>query len=147
MRRLVAPALLLLAGCLDHFAPEVGPEITAMDPMCPGDSNPAVAVGYQVDIVDGVFRRGGCTRCHTGDGMGLRQSGLDLRSYTTLRAGGGRSGAQIVVDGDPCTSILVQKIGPSPPFGRQMPYDGPPYLSDSDIQLVRDWISEGAREN
>ena len=98
-------------------------------------------------ILGGVFRRGGCDDCHTSDGLGLRQSGLDLRSYTTLRTGGGRSGASIVIDRDPCASILVQKIEPGPPFGRRMPYNGPPYLSTTDIQLVRDWISEGARDN
>lgn len=146
-------ALVLLfaaAGCLDVIGPDVGPlASTSTDGStgCASDSNPSLDISFEVDILGGVFRRGGCDDCHTSDGLGLRQSGLDLRSYTTLRTGGGRSGASIVIDRDPCASILVQKIEPGPPFGRRMPYNGPPYLSTTDIQLVRDWISEGARDN
>ena len=134
-----------LTGCLDALAPDVGPIAQPQMMECPGDSNPAIVVTY-TDI-ENVFDRGGCSDCHTGDGLGIRQSGLNLRTYSTLRTGGGRSGASIVIDGDPCASILVQKIETSPPFGRRMPYDGPPYLTMIDIQLVRDWIDEGARDN
>lgn len=140
----IAAMMICMTGCLETLAPDVGP-LAEPQPMCPGDSNPAIVVTY-VDI-ENVFGRGGCRDCHTDDGLGIRQSGLDLRSYSTLRTGGGRSGASIVVDGDPCASILVQKIEASPPFGRRMPYDGPPYLTGEDIQLVRDWIDEGARDN
>lgn len=139
----------LVAGCLDRFAPDVGPLAMAANdaPKCAGDSDPAKSVSYHVDLELGVFERGKCNNCHTGNGSGVNQSGFDLRSYTTLRTGGGRSGVAIVIDGDPCASILVQKIETSPPFGRRMPYNGPPYLSVEDITLVRDWISEGARDN
>ncbi len=142
--------LALAAGCLETFGPDVGAPLAGAgdgSPGCAPDSNPSVQVSFSVDIEGGVFRRGDCDGCHTSDGLGVRQSGLDLRSYTTLRTGGGRSGAAIVIDRDPCASILVQKIEPGPPFGRRMPYNGPPYLSATDIQLVRDWISEGARDN
>ena len=142
-------ALLFLAGCLDAISPNVGPIATPQDGTigCADDSNPDLMVSFDTDIFDGVFVRGDCRDCHTDDGLGARQSGLDLRSYTTLRTGGGRSGARIVVDGDPCASILVQKIEQSPPFGRRMPYNGPPYLTSSDQQIIRDWIAEGARDN
>ena len=132
-----------MTGCLDALGPDVGP--LAQPQECLGDSDPAVAVTYT--DVENVFDRGGCSDCHTDNGLGIRQSGLDLESYTTLRTGGDRSGAAVVIDGDPCASILVQKIETSPPFGRRMPYDGPPYLSSADIQLVRDWIDEGAHDN
>ena len=149
--RWVVPVLsLVAAGCLGAIGPDVGPLTSATNdgpPGCAPDSNPSLDVSFAVDIEGGVFRRGDCDGCHTSDGLGVRQSGLDLRSYTTLRTGGGRSGAAIVIARDPCASILVQKIEPGPPFGRRMPYNGPPYLSTSDIQLVRDWISEGARDN
>lgn len=139
----------LATGCLERFAPDVGPLAAAATdaPGCPGDSDPARTVSYRTDLELGVFERGKCNNCHTGNGSGVDQSGLNLGSYVTLRTGGGRSGVAIVIDGDPCASILVQKIEASPPFGRRMPYNGPPYLSAQDITLVRDWISEGAREN
>lgn len=140
---------LLATGCLGVLAPDVGPPSGTTDATAcsNADSNPAMTVSFSVHLKNGVFQRGGCATCHTGDGLGLQQSGLDLSSYATLRAGGGRSGAAIVVDGMPCASILAQKIGTAPPFGRRMPYNGPPYLSDADILLVRDWIAEGAHDN
>lgn len=146
-----ASALLavLATGCLDRFGPDVGPLASASSdaPACAGDSDPARTVSYHADLELGVFERGKCNNCHTGNGSGANQSGLQLGTYAELRTGGGRSGTAIVVDGDPCASILVQKIETSPPFGRRMPYNGPPYLSAQDIALVRDWISEGARDN
>lgn len=142
--------LLHLAGCLNALGPEVGPLATTTQDgasPCGEDSSAALVISFETDILEGVFVRGDCIDCHTDDGLGVRQSGLDLRSYTTLRTGGGRSGSTIVVDGDPCASVLVQKIESSPPFGRRMPYNGPPFLTTADQLLVRDWIVEGARDN
>lgn len=144
--------LVLVGGCLDQLGPEVGPLAATGSGggdalTCAGDSNPAVTVSYKTDIAGGVFRRGKCDGCHSGNGIGVSQSGLDLSSYAKLRTGGGRTGATIVVSGMPCESLIVQKIETSPPFGRRMPYNGPPYLSTEDITLVRDWIAEGASDN
>ena len=77
-----------------------------------------------------------CPKCHTPGGatpQGLSVGGLDLESFETLRAGGVRSGAEIVVPGQPCTSVLLQKVGAGPPFGARMPLDGPPYLDEEDL--------------
>jgi hypothetical protein len=57
------------------------------------------------------------------------------------------SGTRIVIPGKPCDSIIVQKLGLAPPFGARMPYNGPPYLSAAELQLIRDWIAEGALDN
>ena len=43
--------------------------------------------------------------------------------------------------------MLVQKLGPAPPFGARMPRNGPPYLPASDVALITDWILEGAHDN
>jgi hypothetical protein len=141
-------AWVLATGCLGPFAPDVGPRTSTTDGgLCSNAASTNVTVHFQADIRNGVFVRGTCANCHTGTGLGLQLSGLDLTSYSTLRAGGGRSGVNIVVDAMPCASILVQKIGPNPPFGRRMPYNGPPYLADADILLVRDWVAQGAHDN
>jgi hypothetical protein len=139
------------AGCIDRLGPDVGPLRVdgAMSGSCDADSDPVHAVSFSRDLHDGVFQRGGCLDCHTSQGsnpIGLEMSGLDLSSYGKLRAGGGRSGAQIVVDAMPCESILYQKLGPAPPFGARMPYQRSP-LADADILLVHDWIAEGAHDN
>jgi Planctomycete cytochrome C len=145
----VAAAALVLAGCLSPIAPDVGPLVHAS---CSNDdSDPATPVHFDADIHDAIFAGDEyhCTRCHTGRGdtpIGLEVGGLDLRNYDTLRAGG-RHGPDIVVPGRPCDSILVQKLGEAAPFGARMPLDGPPFLDDDDLQLVSDWIAEGAHDD
>ena len=146
--------LVVVAGCLP--GPEVGGLHVPNDgtvavgdvaASCNTDSDPSMFVSYSADLVSGVFVRGKCLSCHTGGGEGAQQSGFIMASYDTLRAGGQHSGTNIVVDSAPCSSIIVLKIDTTPPFGKRMPYNGPPYLSAHDIQLVRDWIAEGARDN
>lgn len=79
-----------------------------------------------------------CTNCHGGN------SGLTLTSFEALMGSTGfQYGSNIVVPGDPDASGLVDKIEPSPQFGNQMP---PPSggLSQGEIDLIRQWITEGA---
>jgi hypothetical protein len=92
-----------------------------------------------------------CVKCHTPGGatpVGLHVGGLDMTSYDTFIKGGVHSGnGLIAVPGKPCESIVVEKIGPAPPFGARMPKDGPPYLTAEDAQTIVDWIAEGAHDN
>ena len=91
----------------------------------------------------------GCS-CHTptnGSPSGIQLGGLDLGSYDSLRVGGYQSGQAIVVPYEPCSSAIVGKVSPTPPWGARMPLDGPPYLSEEEQQLLRDWIAEGALDN
>jgi serine/threonine protein kinase len=62
------------------------------------------------------------------------------------RRGGVRSGTDIIIDGKPCDSILIQKLGPAPKFGARMPNDGT-ILPEEDLTLLKDWIAEGALNN
>ena len=61
-----------------------------------------------------------------------------------LRKGGHTSGATIVIAGEPDQSALIQKLRGTYPYGVRMPYSGPPYLTDAEIQLFADWIAQGA---
>ncbi len=138
-----AVALLALAGCLNAIAPEVGPLARPDDQTCNTDSDPTVEVtfGEVAQLFDDK-----CTRCHRPGGEGFRDSGLDLTSYDALLAGGTRSVGTIVVPGEPCASVVFQKIGEAPPFGARMPRNDDP-LSAADQVLVHDWIAEGALDN
>ena len=69
-----------------------------------------------------------------------------MTSFTTLRSGGQNSSTDIVVDGEPCESFLLLKVTDGVPFGARMPLDGPG-LSPRQIQLIHDWIAEGALDN
>ncbi|MBA3453480.1 MAG: hypothetical protein H0T42_10345 [Deltaproteobacteria bacterium] len=132
-------------GCLDALGPELGPELEAC---APEDSDPQRAISFRSDILDGLLTRT-CAKCHTPEArnpIGISMGGLDLSRYATLRAGGNISGAGVVIDGDPCRSVLSQKLGEAPPFGARMPRGGP-YLDLVEQQVIADWIAEGARDN
>ncbi|BAN47474.1 c-type cytochrome domain-containing protein [Metapseudomonas resinovorans] len=83
-----------------------------------------------------------CVKCHSPYGlMGSAPEGLLLNSYAAILD---RDERVRVVPGVSGASELVRRIrGQSQP---QMPYDGPPFLSDEEIQLIVDWIDQGARD-
>ncbi|WP_375739278.1 c-type cytochrome domain-containing protein [Pseudomonas boanensis] len=83
-----------------------------------------------------------CTKCHSRYGlMGSAPEGFLLISYETALDHGERAR---IVPGSAGASELVRRIrGQSRP---QMPYDGPPYLSEVEIQLIVDWVDQGARD-
>jgi hypothetical protein len=127
----------------DPAPPDAGTGSAAGPPTKCIDSNPDVAVSFAHDIRPLTTRSPGGCSCH----QASTTSGFNLGSYDSLRRGGANSGTKIIVAGKPCESILVQKLGLAPPFGARMPYNGPPYLSATELQLVRDWIAEGALDN
>lgn len=133
--------LLALAGCLDELAPDVGPDIAAT---CNADSDPMREVSFRDQIMPIIENN--CHKCHVPGEAGQQRSGLDLSTYSSLVAGGTNSVGTIVVPGKPCSSVLWQKVSPAPPFGARMPRGADP-LTDADIALIHDWISEGALEN
>lgn len=146
-------SLLLLAGCYDAISdldPGVGGPLA---PRCANqDSDPDTDVSFANQILPVLKKQGvavGCT-CHQPtdpNPIGFEQTGLNLSSYSALLRGGNNSQSSIVVPGQPCDSVLWQKVSPGPPFGSRMPFSGPPFLDEATRQLIADWIAEGARDN
>jgi hypothetical protein len=137
----------VLSACVADLEPEIGPLRTGI---CePEDSDPEHDVSFMNDLLPLIERpgsEGGCS-CHSPKSarpIGIELTGLNLGSPASLRRGGKMSGDQIVVPGDPCASIIVQKVSSAPPFGARMPTSGPPYLSPAERSLLADWIAEGA---
>lgn len=83
-----------------------------------------------------------CARCHIDGGlMGPAPEGFLLTSYASTIASDDRAR---VVAGNPKASELLRRIrGQALP---RMPFDGPPYLSSAEIDLVERWIADGARD-
>lgn len=134
-----------LAGCADMLAPDVGPPLHAACSDAVRDPDRDVRFADVAAIIEEYH----CADCHTPGGktpIGLEVGGLDITNLETLRRGGARSGASIVVAGKPCESVLLQKVSPGPPFGARMPVDGPEYLDDEDLELISDWIAQGAHD-
>jgi len=147
--------MLVLAGCSLDYTPDVGALEATNDGGVAGDgsaphlgctnvdSDKSVDVSFSKDVRPLMWRSpGGCT-CH----LQRVTSGLDLSSYASMRRGGLNSGTRIIIAGQPCDSIMPMKLSRTPPFGSRMPFNGPPYFTDAELQLVRDWIAEGALDN
>jgi hypothetical protein len=147
--------VLALVGCDQFDDPTVGPLLHSPVDGPEGlpapsfgcvdaPSDPSVVVSFENDVRPLMFQSpGGCMPCH----LGRVTSGLDLSSYDSMRRGGDNSGTNIIIPMKPCESILPQKLSPTPPFGSRMPFNGPPYFSATQLQVVRDWIAEGALDN
>ena len=90
---------------------------------------------FSADILPILTSRCAFAGCHVAGGPG----GIDLRTYNTVIAGGDDN--DTVIAGDARESELVEQI-----VEGEMPPDGPP-LPAAQIQLIIDWINEGAKNN
>lgn len=134
------------SGACSALQPEVGDRLSAC---VDGDSNPAAKVSFKDQIrpiIDGrVAGPKPCANCHygtRGTREGLDETGFDLETLGSLKKGGRRTSDSIVVPGQPCKSAIVQKLRGTFEGGR-MPKNGP-YWSPEQVQLMMDWIAEGA---
>lgn len=89
-----------------------------------------------------------CASCHEPEGRAARFTPLDLREDAAYLALVNQSSSKdeslvLVVPGDPEASYLLNKLGPEPTHGRQMPAGQDP-LTDAEIELIRNWIAAGA---
>ena len=93
-----------------------------------------------------------CTTCHSNTGR-TPSGGLNLNhdvAYDQLvnLASRAKTGAVRVVPGDADNSYLIQKLdGASGIVGRRMPFNGPPYLTDGQLLILKRWIAIGAPRN
>jgi hypothetical protein len=89
-----------------------------------------------------------CSGCHNGSGGGLPGS-MNLTSATNsynalVNVNSQEAGAlKRVLPGNPANSYLVQKLEGTQGVGERMPFGGP-YLDQTTINQVRDWIQAGA---
>ncbi len=90
---------------------------------------------FQDDILPILTNRCAFAGCHVAGGPG----GIDLRTYNAVIAGGSKGA--IVIAGNAGESELVKQI-----VEGKMPPGGPP-LPEAQIQLIIDWVNEGAKNN
>ncbi len=75
-----------------------------------------------------------CTGCHGNSG------GLNLSSYSNLMEGG--NGGDVIVAGDHANSYLWQRVD-----NGEMPPGNNPDLSSEQVELIAQWVDEGALES
>ncbi len=101
------------------------------DPATAGRPSPS----FSTDIAPILVKRCAIAECHVVDGP----HDIDLRTYDTLMKGGDEGA--IVLVGDARESEIIEEIAEG-----KMPPEGPP-LDAAQIQLIIDWINEGAENN
>ena len=82
--------------------------------------------------------------CHVPGGPGYNASGFDMSSYEALMRGG--KYGPFVVPGDPLTSTLNMLVEGRADPSIHMPH-GRDKLSDREIEILKVWVQEGARNN
>lgn len=116
---------------------------TAKDKKKNGDKNSsdAAVMSFSKDVFPIIKKH--CLPCHASDSD--NKSELVLESYDDI-VKGGKHGSPIV-PGKGNESLIVQKVGPNPPFGRQMPVMSKKKLTDGEIDTLTIWIDQGAKKN
>lgn len=89
-----------------------------------------------------------CVGCHTNAGRtpagGLNMA-VDAYAAMVNVPSRGRPDAVMIVPGDPDASYLIRKLeGHSSIVGLRMPRNGPPFLTDGQVLVIRRWIAIGA---
>lgn len=130
---LLSAIIILSSGC-----------ITNTEDLSINGGNLPEDVSYSNSIQPIFNQSCGGSGCHTNGGS---QNGVNLSSYSTaLNSVGSNYGTNVIIKESPDESPLVDKIEPNPEIGSRMPLSGG-YLSRDQIQLIRVWIQEGARDN
>lgn len=86
-----------------------------------------------------------CLECHQPGGAGHEASGLDLGSYEGLMKGT-RNGPMVIPDDSLGSNLLVLMEGRADPSIR-MPHGSNIKVSAAEIETVRTWIDQGAKNN
>ena len=135
--RIVLPALLsVILLC----------SAAAQSPQKPRKGNKAApkaarVVSYKKDVLPIITTY--CLPCHTEDQM--NPSELYLDTYEGLTQGGKHG--KPIVPSKPDSSFLIQKLSLKPPFGDPMPLKRKTPVPQDTIDIIKNWIGQGAKKN
>jgi len=119
---LLSPALILL-GCEQQQQPQVS---------------------YKADVRP--FLDNYCMRCHGEGGKGSKASGLRMDDYDSLMKG--TVHGPVIKPGDSFTSAMVMLVEGRADPSLRMPHDEEgPAPTQAEIDMVKTWIDQGAKNN
>ena len=110
---------------------------TSVPPTVPPTSDSAVQTGtvsFSADVLPILQSR--CWNCHGGDDI---EEGLDLTSFAAIMAGS--DNGPVITPGDAANSLLAEQV-----VSNEMPKRGPK-LTPPQVQIIVDWIKQGALNN
>lgn len=101
------------------------------------------AVSFSQDVQPIINQH--CVQCHQSGGVGEVTSGFELTSYEGLMKG--TSAGPMVIAGDiEGSNMLVLMEGRADP-SISMPHGQNEPVSKKDIQVIKTWIGQGAKDN
>jgi uncharacterized membrane protein len=103
----------------------------------------AETVSFSEDVKPLIGQK--CLSCHAPGGEGYEKTGLDMASYEGLMEGT-RLGP-VIVPGDSLSSTLVILVEGRGDPSIKMPHGEGEGLTDQQIQTLRAWIDQGAKNN
>jgi hypothetical protein len=86
-----------------------------------------------------------CERCHQPGAEGHEASGFSVVSYEDIMAGS--SAGPMVLPGDSLGSNMLVLMEGRADASISMPHDGGTRIPAADIETIRNWIDQGARNN
>ena len=116
----------------DTSAPTEAPAATEAPATQPAAEG--ATVSFATDIFPIIESR--CIGCHGRDRV---EEGLDLQAHASILAGS--DNGPVVVPGDAANSLLVELVAT-----QKMPKRGPK-LTPPQVQLITDWVNQGALDN
>lgn len=119
-------------------APPAATDTSAPGTEAPAATEPAVAAGATVSFASQILPiiQSRCINCHGGDRI---EEGLSMNTHAEIMAGS-EHGA-ILVPGDAASSLIIEMVASG-----DMPKRGPK-LTPPQVQLIADWINQGALDN
>lgn len=108
-----------------------------------GCERSAPAVSYQRDVAPILDKH--CKACHVPGQAGYVVSGFELTGYESLMKG--TQFGPVVLPGDPLTSVLVMLIEGRVDPSIRMPHGEARPMSQAEIQTIRTWVEQGAKNN
>lgn len=106
-------------------------------------SKQEATVSYSADVAPLLEKY--CQACHMPGQLGYQASGFDLQGYDSLMKG--TKYGPVVLPGDPLTSALVMLIEGRADQSIKMPHAGAPQMSQQEIEIIRRWVEQGAKNN
>lgn len=108
-------------------------------PATPNDPNTPAGVSFTKDVLPILTQN--CGGCH--GATGNARGGLRLNSFDNLKRGG--TNAPLLTINNANNSLIMQRITDT--GNRKMPPGNRPALSAENIQTIRDWINQGAKDD
>jgi hypothetical protein len=108
-----------------------------------GCAEKPVQVSYSTDVKP--FLEKYCLRCHGEGGEGSKASGFRMVSYEALMQG--TKYGPVIKPGDSFSSVLVMLAEGRADPSISMPHDEGEAPTQAEIDVVKAWIDQGAKDN